>query len=144
MFGRLWTERRLHGAAPPVAHHHDELRSKMTDCILDAAQHTGCGDITGLPDYEQVADAKVESDLWRNSGIGATQDDCKWLLGTGTFFSARDGLINVFRFGAGAYPWWVSRISHIPTSQSRERVAGDRPASGLRRQEQCEREQKER
>jgi hypothetical protein len=30
---------------------------------------TGCGNISGLSNYEQVADTQVEDDLWRNAGI---------------------------------------------------------------------------
>jgi hypothetical protein len=54
-----------------VAHDHDELRPEMMwiDSILDAAQNTGCGNIAGLPNYEQVADTQVEDDLGRNAGI---------------------------------------------------------------------------
>jgi hypothetical protein len=71
MRGRLWTERRLHGAAPLVADDHDELRAEMTgiDSVLDAAQYAACSNITGLPNDEQVAHPQIEDYLGRNSGI---------------------------------------------------------------------------
>ncbi len=67
-------------AAFLVREDEDEFGSEVFGGVFDAAQNGVVYDVPGYSDDEQVAQALIEYELRRNSGIGATQDHGERML----------------------------------------------------------------
>jgi hypothetical protein len=66
-----------------MAHHHNQRRAKHQDRKSHTAYKAHfslVNNITGDPYDKQIANALVEQNLGRNSGIGAGDDYCIWSL----------------------------------------------------------------
>jgi hypothetical protein len=60
-----------------MAQHHDQGRTKLQDGVRHTAHDagfSGIDEVAGNADNEQIADALIEQNLGRNSGIRATND----------------------------------------------------------------------
>ena len=49
-----------------MTEHHQESRAQHLGAVLKTAERVGVGDVAGDPDHEQIAEALIEEDLWRD------------------------------------------------------------------------------
>ena len=73
------------GTATGVAEDDNKASVKPGSRELDAADLRGRDDVAGDADDEEVTEALVEDEFGWDPGIGASQDDGKWLLRRGEF-----------------------------------------------------------
>ena len=70
-------ERRDHGAALRVAHHHDEPRAEPCRSELDTADLRRSDDVSSHTNHEEIAESLIEHQFRGHTGIRAPEDDRK-------------------------------------------------------------------
>src|SRR5262245_44222663 len=97
---------RFHRAAAAVAENHNKRHLELGDRIFDAPFHyraRSADHIAGNANHEQVTNALVEEDFWRNARIG----------------TAEDGGLGTLAFGQrGEITWCAPRTGDLSACES--------------------------
>lgn len=62
---------------------HDKWDAERGDAVFDAGDHRVVSNIAGNAGGEEIAEALVEDELWRDSGVGTTEYGREWRLASG-------------------------------------------------------------